>query len=197
MNCWNQTRYLADCLELWVFLFPGKQSMAIAQDARLPRYVPWNFQHPRDCKKRQTCQTCPSGWWFQTFGLFSISHMGYIYGYIILPHWLTYICFKMVIAPPASPTFSRVFSVKHPQQKSAMLSNCLARPGPTKSWTLWGVAKPWNVMCAFCWSSPSAGRVDRVDVRCGLLLLVFGDGLLFWNFVCWCCWNWTFTVTAT
>ena len=124
-------------------------------------------------------------------------HIWDIYGYIILPHWLTYICFKMVIAPPASPTFSRVFSVKHPQQKSAMLSNCLARPGPTKSWTLWGVAKPWNVMCAFCWSSPSAGRVDRVDVRCGLLLLVFGDGLLFWNFVCWCCWNWTFTVTAT
>ena len=78
----------------------------------------------------------------------------------------------MVIAPPASPTFSRVFSVKHPQQKSAMLSNCLARPGPTKSWTLWGVAKPWNVMCAFCWSSPSAGRVDRVDVRCGLLLML-------------------------
>ena len=81
VNCWNQTRYLADCLELWVCLFPGKQSMAIAQDARLPRYVPWNFQHPRDCKKRQTCQTCPSGWWFQTFGLFSISHMGYIWIY--------------------------------------------------------------------------------------------------------------------
>ena len=68
-----------------------------------------------------------AGWWFQTFGLLSISKMG-----CHPSHWLIF--FKMAIAPPTSLVYPWGMPLPHASQELLMhrkvLEQCLEAPLP-------------------------------------------------------------------